>query len=144
MITNYLYLHSIHLYKKPELRSANRIGNIFLFLTTNLFCRNSIRLHLALNGNAPNQIEKRGFRLCFVVFRFSHAFLKFLSRSNSITYGLLPYRFNILAIRHKCRTEIRSARLAIKSHFHKVAAINIRRTLFERLSIFQIEAGESE
>ena len=32
MITNYLYLHSIHLYKKSELRSANRIRNIFLFL----------------------------------------------------------------------------------------------------------------
>ena len=62
--------------------SANRIRNIFLFLTTNLFCRNSIRLHLALNGNAPNQIEKRGFRLWFVVFRFAHASARLAKKSH--------------------------------------------------------------
>ena len=33
--------------------------------------------------------------------------LEFLPRSNSFTYGLSPYRFNILAIWHECRTEIR-------------------------------------
>ena len=82
--------------------SANRIRNIFLFLTINLFCRNTIGLRLALNGNAPNQIEKRGFRLWFVVFRFAHA----------------------------------SARLAIKSRFHKVAAINIRNKKKEIIGIF--------
>ena len=40
-------------------------------------------------------------------FNIGKMLLEFLPRSNSFTYGLSPYRFNILAIRHECRTEIR-------------------------------------